>query len=61
MMLKTQQLWLSERIGNLQCRCVEHSDNKTRSNSYVVASIDNLPGMEIANENSFFPVKNRRP
>lgn len=52
-LLKTQQPWLSERVENLQCRPAEHSENNTRSNSYVVASIDNLPGMEIRKERVF--------
>lgn len=52
-MIKTQQLCLSERIGNLQCRPVEHSENNTRANSYGVAPTDNLPGVEITKKKVF--------
>lgn len=53
-LLKTQPQWLSESVENSQCRLAEHSENNTRSNCYVVVSINNLPGMEIRKERVFF-------
>lgn len=59
-MFKTQQQWISERIGNLQCRNLEHSEDNTRSNNYVVASIDNLPGMEITKKKILWKMEDHK-
>lgn len=60
-MIKTQQLCLSERIGNLQCRPVEHSENNTRANSYGGCPNRQLAWCGNYKEKSFYAVENGRP